>query len=361
MASQDCNSKAFDRASRLDRRFLLMKLLRFSRTLLLLLAAGYGNVASAQMTINGAGATFPYPIYSKWFDEYAKVDPSVRFNYQSIGSGGGQKQIMAETVDFGASDGPMTDDNISKAPGKLLHIPTVAGAVVMTYNLEGNPALKLEGDTVAGIFLGTIKKWNDAKIAALNSGAKLPDQEIVVVHRSDGSGTSFIFTDYLSKVSNEWKEKVGTNTSVNWPTGLGGKGNEGVSGQVKQTPGAIGYVELIYAVQNKMSYAEMKNSAGEFVKPTIESVTAAIAAAEIPDDFRFSITNPAGKGAYPIAGVTWLLVYEQQKDAAKGKKMVEFLKWALTKGEEMAKDLDYAPLPTELRDRALKRVSEIKL
>lgn len=317
--------------------------------------------ASAQMTINGAGATFPYPIYSKWFDEYAKVDPSVRFNYQSIGSGGGQKQIMAQTVDFGASDGPMSDENLAKAPGKLLHIPTVAGAVVMTYNLPGDPALKLDGETIAGIYLGEIRKWNDPKIEALNSGVKLPDQEIVVVHRSDGSGTSFIFTDYLSKVSGEWKSKVGTNTSVNWPTGLGGKGNEGVAGQVKQTPGALGYVELIYAIQNKMAYTEVKNSAGTLVKPTIESVTAAMAGADVPDDFRFSMTNAAGKDAYPIAGATWLLVYSDQKDATKGKKLVEFLKWALTKGEDMAKDLDYAPLPTALRDRALKRVSEIKM
>ena len=327
---------------------------------LLVLAIG-ATGAFAQLTINGAGATFPYPIYSKWFNEYAKVDPSVRFNYQSIGSGGGQKQILAQTVDFGASDGPMSDENLAKAPGKLLHIPTVAGAVVMTYNLPGNPAVNLDGDTIAGIYLGQIKKWNDPKIAALNSGASLPDQEIIVVHRSDGSGTTFIFTDYLSKVSSDWKSKVGNNTSVSWPTGLGGKGNEGVSGQVKQTPGAIGYVELIYAIQNKMPYAEVKNAAGSFVKPTLESVTAAMATAQIPDDFRFSITNAPGKDAYPIAGATWLLVYEQQKDATKGKKMVEFLKWALTKGEDMAKDLDYAPLPTELRDRALKRISEIKM
>jgi len=282
------------------------------RILATVLLAGVTATASAQMMINGAGATFPYPIYSKWFDEYAKVDPSVRFNYQSIGSGGGQKQILAQTVDFGASDGPMTDDNLTKAPGKILHIPTVAGAVVLTYNLPGNPALKLDGDTIAGIFLGQIKKWNDPKLAALNSGANLPDQEIVVVHRSDGSGTTFIFTDYLSKVSSEWKEKVGNNTSVNWPAGIGGKGNEGVSGQVKQTPGAIGYVELIYATQNKMPYAEVKNSAGQFVKPTIDSVTAAIATANIPDDFRFSMTNAPGKDAYPICGATWLLVYEQQ-------------------------------------------------
>lgn len=325
------------------------------------LLAGVTATASAQMLINGAGATFPYPIYSKWFDEYVKVDPSVRFNYQSIGSGGGQKQILAQTVDFGASDGPMSDENLSKAPGKILHIPTVAGAVVLTYNLAGNPSLKLDGDTIAGIFLGQIKKWNDPKLAALNSGAKLPDQDIVVVHRSDGSGTTFIFTDYLSKVSSEWKQKAGNNTSVNWPTGIGGKGNEGVSGQVKQTPGAIGYVELIYAIQNKMPYAEVKNSTGQFVKPTIDSVTAALATAEIPDDFRFSMTNAPGKDAYPICGATWLLVYEQQKDPAKGKKLVEFLKWAAKDGEKMAKDLDYAPLPESVQQRVLKRIDEIKM
>jgi phosphate transport system substrate-binding protein len=324
------------------------------------IAFGLSATASAQMMINGAGATFPYPIYSKWFDEYAKIDPSVRFNYQSIGSGGGQKQISAQTVDFGASDGPMSDDNLAKAPGKILHIPTVAGAVVVTYNLSGNLSLKLDGDTVAGIFLGQIKKWNDPKITALNSGATLPDQEIVVVHRSDGSGTSYIFTDYLSKVSSEWKSKVGTNASVNWPVGLGAKGNEGVAGQVKQTPGTIGYVELIYAIQNKMPYADVKNPTGEFVKPTLDSVTAAMATAQVPDDFRFSMTNAPGKGAYPISGATWLLVYEQQKDPAKGKKLVEFLKWALTKGEEMTKQLDYASLPAELRERVLKRVDEIK-
>ena len=247
------------------------------------------------MMINGAGATFPYPIYSKWFDEYAKVDPSVRFNYQSIGSGGGQKQILAQTVDFGASDGPMSDDNLAQSAGKILHIPTVAGAVVITYNLEGNPALKLDADTIAGIFLGTIKKWNDPKIAATNPGTKLPDKDIVVVHRSDGSGTTFIFTDYLSKVSAEWKSKAGTNTSVSWPAGIGGKGNEGVSGQVKQTPGALGYVELIYAIQNKMPYAEVKNSAGEFVKPTLESVTAALATAANSRRFPFLDDERAGQ------------------------------------------------------------------
>jgi phosphate transport system substrate-binding protein len=339
-----------------------MKSLNFSRKILAIaLLTGVSATASAQLMINGAGATFPYPIYSKWFDEYAKVDPSVRFNYQSIGSGGGQKQILAQTVDFGASDGPMSDDNLAKAPGKLLHIPTVAGADVVAYNLPGNPALKLDADAIAGIFLGQIKKWNDPKLTALNAGVTLPDREIVVVHRSDGSGTTYIWTDYLSKISPEWKTKVGTNTSVNWPTGIGGKGNEGVAGQIRQTPGALGYVELIYAVQNKMPYAEIKNAAGEFVKPTLESVTAALATAEIPDDFRFSMTNAPGKDAYPIAGATWLLVYQQQKDAAKGKKLVEFLKWSLTDGEKMAKDLQYAPLPESVQQRVLKRIDEIKL
>ncbi len=339
-----------------------MKPLNFSRKILaIVLLIGVSATASAQMMINGAGATFPYPIYSKWFDEYAKVDPSVRFNYQSIGSGGGQKQILAQTVDFGASDGPMSDDNLAKAPGKLLHIPTVAGADVVAYNLSGNPALKFDADTIAGIFLGQIKKWNDPKITALNPGVTLPDQEIVVVHRSDGSGTTYIWTDYLSKISPEWKTKVGTNTSVNWPIGIGGKGNEGVAGQIKQTPGALGYVELIYAVQNKMPYADVKNSAGNFVKPSLESVTAALATADIPDDFRFSMTNAPGKDAYPIAGATWLLVYQQQKDVTKGKKLVEFLKWALTDGEKTAKNLQYAPLPESVQQRVLKRVGEIKM
>src|SRR5437667_2217640 len=337
-----------------------MTKLRKTTLLGLTIALGVCASASAQMMINGAGATFPYPIYSKWFDEYAKVDPSVRFNYQSIGSGGGQKQILAQTVDFGASDGPMTDDNLTKAPGKILHIPTVAGAVVLTYNLPENPALKLDADAIAGIFLGQIKKWNDPKLTALNPGTKLPDQEIVVVHRSDGSGTTYIFTDYLSKISAEWKEKVGTNTSVNWPIGLGGKGNEGVAGQVKQTLGALGYVELIYAIQNKMPYADVKNSAGEFVTPTLESITAALATAEIPDDFRFSMTNAPGKDAYPICGATWLLLYEQQKDPMKGKKLVEFLKWAMKDGEKMARNLQYAPLPENVQERVLKRVDEIK-
>jgi len=327
--------------------------------LLLACALSAGSVF-AQLTMTGAGATFPYPIYSKWFDEYAKVDPSVRFNYQSIGSGAGQKQIEAQTVDFGASDSPMNDRSIAKYPG-ILHIPTVAGAVVITYNLPGNPALKLDGPTVAKIFLGTIGKWSDPAIAAQNPGIQLPDSDIVVVHRSDGSGTSFIFTDYLSKVSPDWKSTVGSNTSVKCPKGLGAKGNEGVSGAIEQTAGAIGYVELIYAIQTKMPVAQIKNAAGAYITPTTDSVVAALSSAQIPDDFRFSMTDAPGSASYPIAGVTWLLVYQKQSDADKGKKMVEFLKWALTKGEDMAQPLDYAPLPQPLRDRVLKRVSEIQV
>src|SRR5438876_1436132 len=260
-------------------------------TVLCAALAGLSATASAQMLMNGAGATFPYPIYSKWFDEYAKVDPSVRFNYQSIGSGGGQKQIMAQTVDFGASDGPMSDENLAKAPGKILHLPTGAGAVVVTYNLPGNPKLKLDGPTLADIFMGKVTKWNDKRIAALNSGMKLPATDLIVVHRSDGSGTSYIFTDYLSSVSADWEKQVGRNTSVKWPAGLGAKGNEGVSGQIKQLPGTIGYVELAYARQNKLPAAEIKNAAGNFVAASLDSVTEALATAKIPEDFRFSMVN----------------------------------------------------------------------
>jgi phosphate transport system substrate-binding protein len=328
--------------------------------LLCALAALGATVAQAQMLINGAGATFPQQIYTKWFDEYQKVDPSVSFNYQGIGSGGGQKQILAETVDFGASDGPMSDENLAKAPRPLLHIPTVAGAVAVSYNLDGNPQLKLDGPALAGIFLGTITKWSDPAIAALNPDAKLPAEDIVVVHRSDGSGTSFIFTDYLSKVSADWKQKVGKGVSVSWPVGLGGKGNAGVAGQVKQTPGAIGYVELAYAHQNKLPFASMKNASGVFISPTVDSVTAALASATIPEDFRFSMVNSPGTTAYPISGATWLLVYADQKDHAKGEKLVQFLKWAYSDGEKFAPSLDYAPLPDAVLKRALERVQSIK-
>ena len=316
--------------------------------------------ASAQMLINGAGATFPFPIYSKWFNEYSNVDTSVRFNYQSIGSGGGQAQILAETVDFGASDGPMSDEKLAKAPRAIWHFPTVAGADVMTYNLPDVPKLRLDGEAIAAIFLGKITKWDDPAIAGQNAGVKLPDTDIVVVHRSDGSGTTYIFTDYLCKVSPDWKEKVGKGTSVSWPTGLGGKGNEGVSGQVKQVPGSIGYIELAYAKQNHLSYADVKNAAGNYITPSIESVTAALGSATIPDDFRFSMVNPPGAKAYPISGATWLLVYAEQKDHAKGEKLVQFLKWAYSDGEKLAPSLDYAPLPDSVITRALEKVQSIK-
>ena len=319
--------------------------------------------ATAQMQLNGAGATFPYPIYSKWFDEYVKVDPAVRFNYQSIGSGGGIKQITEQTVDFGASDGPLSDDQLKAAPGPLLHFPTVMGAVVLTYNIEGvSASLKFTPEAIAGIYLGKITKWNDPALTGPNPGVSLPNQDIIVVHRSDGSGTTYIFTDYLSKVSVDWDRKVGKSTSVNWPVGLGGKGNEGVTGLVKQSPNSIGYVELIYAISNKLPFGEVKNRAGSFVRPSLESVTAAAAgyAAQMPADFRVVITDAPGATAYPISGMTWLLVYEQQKDAAKGRKLVQFLDWMMHDGQKDAPQLDYAPLPKEVvakEEEALRRVT----
>ena len=319
--------------------------------------------ASAETLINGAGATFPYPLYSKWFSEYAKVDPSVKFNYQSIGSGGGIKQITAQTVDFGASDKFLTDAELKAAPGKLIHIPTVMGAVVVTYNLPGvAKGLKLSSEDVADIYLGKITKWNDPKIANDNPGVKLPNQPIIVVHRSDGSGTTAIFTDYLSSVSGEWKGKVGMGASVKWPVGLGGKGNEGVAGQVKTTQYTIGYVELAYAFENKLPYAFLKNKAGAFIEPSIKSTTAAAAAAakSMPADYRISLVNQSGKDAYPIVGFTWLLVYEQQKDATKGKKLVEFLNWELKKGQKMASTLLYAPLPENVAKMVEKTIKTIK-
>lgn len=321
---------------------------------------GFGESLSAQLLINGAGATFPYPIYSKWFYEYGKVDPSVHFNYQSIGSGAGQRQILDGTVDFGASDGPMSDQSLAKAPAKLLHVPTVAGADVITYNLPGNPRLNLDGPAIAGLFLGKITKWNDPRLVALNSALTLPDTDIEVVHRSDGSGTTYILSDYLSSVSPEWARKVGRGTSVRWPAGLGAKGNEGVTGQVRQLPSSIGYVELVYALQNKLPYANVQNAAGRSIAPSIESVSAALATAKIPEDFRFSIVNAEGENAYPIAGATWLLLYQQQRDPLKGRKLVEFLKWAMTQGEQMAAPLNYAPLPSNLIERVLAEIDEIK-
>jgi len=328
----------------------------------LLLAGGLGaGHAGAQQLMNGAGATFPYPIYSKWFDEYTRVDPSVRFNYQSIGSGGGIRQISEQTVDFGASDGPMTDEQLAKAPRPLLHIPTVLGAVVATYNLPGDPKLRFTPELLADIFLGKVTSWNDPKIAAANPGVTLPGTPILVVHRSDGSGTTYIWVDYLSKVSKEWETKVGRGTSVKWPVGLGGKGNEGVAGQVKNTPGAIGYVELAYATKNRLPAAPVRNAAGKFVEPTIASTTAAAAAAasHMPADFRVSLTNSPGDDAYPIASFTWLLVYKDQSDETKGKALVKFLWWSCHEGQKYAADLLYAPLPSQVVKQIEATLSQI--
>lgn len=329
--------------------------------------AGEGTAApatAATIKINGAGATFPYPIYSKWFDEYHKKNPQVEINYQSIGSGGGIRQVSSETVFFGATDGPMTDEQLKAAPGAILHFPTVLGADVPVYNLSGVTAeLKFTGPLLADIFLGKIKKWNDPAIAKVNAGVTLPATDITVVHRSDGSGTTYIWADFLSKVSPEWKEKVGVSTAVNWPAGVGGKGNEGVAGLVSQTPGSIGYVELIYALQNKIAFGSVQNASGEFVKATTESVTAAAAAAagQMPADFRVSITNAAGAGAYPVASFTWLLLYEDPKDKAQSKAMVDFVKWALTDGQQFAAQLGYAPLPAEVVKQELAALEKVKV
>jgi len=329
------------------------------------LASVFGTSANAQsVDLNGAGATFPYPIYSKWFADYA-AKTGVKINYQSIGSGGGIRQLSEQTVDFGASDSPMSDAELAKAKGgAVLHFPTVLGAVVITYNIPGvAQSLNLSGDVIADIFLGKITKWNDARIAGQNKGVKLPGNDILVVHRTDGSGTSYIFTDYLSSVSPSWAAGPGKGKEVKWPVGLGGKGNEGVAGQVKQTPGAIGYVELAYAKQNRLPYAKVKNAAGTYVTPSIESVTeaAAGAAKALPKntDFRVSIVNAAGKGSYPISSFTWILVYQKQADATKGKKLVDFLKWAFTQGETSAATLDYAPLPKNVVTELTKRLATV--
>jgi len=323
-----------------------------------------GGVAEAGklLLINGAGATFPYPLYSKWFYEYTKVDSSVNFNYQSIGSGGGIRQITAQTVDFGASDGALTDEQLKQAPGALLHIPMTAGAVVVTYNIPGvGEGLKLSPDVVVDIFLGKISKWNDPRIVSDNLGINLPSQSIIVAHRSDGSGTTNIFTDYLSAVSKVWKISVGKGTSVNWPAGLGGKGNEGVAGLVKQTPGTIGYVELAYAVKNNLSYADIKNKSGNFITPSVESTTAAINGKinSMPADFRVSLVNPDGADVYPIAGVTWILVYKNQSDKVKGQKIVEFLHWAIKDGQKYSTDLLYAPLPASMVKQIEEKINQI--
>jgi phosphate transport system substrate-binding protein len=329
-------------------------------------SAGSPRSTTSGADLTGAGATFPYPLYSKWFNEYA-AKTGVKINYQSIGSGGGIRQLSERTVDFGATDAPMSDAELAKAKGgAVLHIPTVLGAVVIIYNLPGlAQPLKLSGETIAAIFQGQLTRWNDARIAAQNPGVTLPATDILVVHRSDGSGTSYVFTDYLAKVSPAWATKPGTGKEVQWPVGLGAKGNEGVAGQVKQTPGAVGYAELAYATQNKLSTATIRNPAGQFVAPTIASVTAAAAgaAARMPanTDYRVSIVNAAGVGAYPISSFTWIIAYAKQPDAAKGRKLVDFLRWALADGQSMAAALDYAPLPDAMRTALTARIGTIEL
>lgn len=329
---------------------------------LLLIVTAVMGVATAQTVLNGAGATFPYPIYSKWFNEYHKAHSDVQINYQSIGSGGGIRQLSSGTVDFGASDGPMTDQQLSDAGRKIYHIPTVLGSVVPAYNVPGvKGELKFTGKVLADIFLGKITTWSDAAIAKLNPGASLPSTPIVVAHRSDGSGTTYIFTDYLSKVSPDWANGPGKGTSVKWPVGIGAKGNEGVAGLVRQMEGAIGYIELIYALQNKIDYGVVQNAAGNFVKASLDSTTAAAASVKnMPADYRVSITNAPGKDAYPISSFTWLLVPAQWKDAGKRQVMVDFLNWMLDSGEGMVKSLDYAPLPGEVANKVRATIKAIK-
>jgi phosphate transport system substrate-binding protein len=325
-------------------------------------SGGGSSGGGGTIALQGAGATFPNPLYQKWVSEYGKLHPNVKMDYQSIGSGGGIKQIQEQTVDFGASDAPMTDAELKAAPAELLHIPTVLGAVVVTYNVAAiAQPLHLSPELVADIFLGKIKKWDDARLKQDNPGVSLPAGDITTVHRSDGSGTTFVFTDYLSKVSSEWKEKVGTDKSPKWPVGQGGKGNEGVTGQIKQQPNTIGYVELAYAVQNKLPVALIKNASGKFIEPSIDAVTAAAASAsaQTPEDLRVSITNSAGENAYPISSYTYILAYKEQKNADKGKVLADFLWWGIHDGEQFAKDLHYAPLPKEIVTRAEAKINSI--
>lgn len=316
----------------------------------------------AQTILNGAGATFPYPMYSKWFSEYHKAHPEVEINYQSIGSGGGIRQVLAGTVDFGASDGPMTDEQLAQAKTKILHVPTVLGADVPAYNVPGvSGELKFTPEALAGIFMGKITNWNDKAIASANPDVKLPNDQIIVIHRSDGSGTTYIWTDYLSKVSSEWQGQVGKGTSVKWPVGLGGKGNEGVAGMIRQMQGSIGYIELIYAIQNKIPYGVVRNAAGSFVKASLDSVTAAAASApKMPADFRVSITNAPGKDAYPISSFTWLLIPAQSKDAAKGKILSDLLNWIVNDGQKMTADLAFAPLPASVAEKVKDEIKQVR-
>ena len=328
---------------------------------LLLISLALVLPAMGQTTLNGAGATFPNPMYSKWFSEYNKLHKDVQINYQSIGSGGGIRQVLNGTVDFGASDGPMTDEQLKQSKVKILHIPTVLGAVVPAYNVPGiTGEIKFTPEVLAGIFLGKIQKWNDPAITQANPGVKFPDQSIIVIYRSDGSGTTYIFTDYLSKISKDWLSTVGKGTSVKWQMGMGGKGNEGVAGQIRQLQGSIGYVELIYAVENKITYGAVRNAAGNFVKASLDGVTEAAASVkDMPADFRVSITNAPGKTAYPISSFTWLLIPEQSKDPNKGKIIVDFLNWMLTDGQKMTNQLSYAPLPANVVDKVKATVKQI--
>jgi phosphate transport system substrate-binding protein len=321
---------------------------------------------AAKPGLNGAGATFPNPMYSKWFGEYGRLHPDIQINYQSIGSGGGIRQVTEGTVDFGASDMPMTDAQLSefqtKQGTRILNLPTVLGAVVPAYNIPGvTTEVKFTPDALAGIFLGKITKWNDPAITSVNPGVKFPDKGVVVVYRTEGSGTTFIWTDYLSKVSSEWKSKVGSGASVKWPIGIGQKGSEGVSGQIRQIEGSIGYVELIYALQNNIGFGSVKNSAGNFVKGSLESVTAAAASApEMPEDFRVSITNAPGKDAYPISSFTWLLIPQQSKDATKGKMLADFMNWMVADGQAMTAALSYAPLPASVVEKEKEAIKQVK-
>jgi len=326
--------------------------------------AGAASAGGGSAQINGAGATFPNPLYSKWFSEYHKLHPNVAINYQSLGSGAGIRQLTSRTVFFGASDQPMKDEQLQAAPGKILHFPTVLGAVVPIYNLPAvSEPLKFSGPLIADIVLGKVKKWNDPAIVKLNAGVKLPSTDITFVHRSDGSGTTFIFADYLGKISPEFKSKVGVDASLKWPVGIGGKGNEGVSGMVTQAPGSFGYVELVYALQNKISVGSVQNSTGAFVVPSVSSVTAAAAgaAANMPPDFRVSITNPPGADAYPIASFTWILLYEDPPEKAQARTMRDFMRWALTDGQKMAPELGYASLPAQVVDMELKALEQLKV
>lgn len=331
------------------------------RIALLLLCVALPLPVLAQTTLIGAGATFPYPMYSKWFSDYNKLHPEVQINYQSIGSGGGIRQLLAGTVDFGASDGPMTDEQLGQAKVKVLHIPTVLGADVPAYNVPGvSGEIKFTPEALANIFLGKITTWNDPAIAKANPGLNLPSQPIIVVHRSDGSGTTYIFTDYLSKVSKDWEATVGKGTSVKWPIGLGGKGNEGVAGQIRQLQGSIGYVELIYAVQNNISYGSVRNAAGNFVKASLGGVTEAAASVKaMPADFRVSITNAPGKTAYPISSFTWLLIPVQAKDPKNGKILVDFLNWMVTDGQKTTSQLAYAPLPDSVAEKVRAAIKQV--